>query len=192
LIEDRVSKLPSIALGCIVLDKFAQYNESMGKLNAQISELQKGIQALVQKQNSDLKQKRTYAMKNVNSTSSGNYLSLLNDQEMATIHKLGIGVGVKIIATSAATAIPLAAVVYLSKNLIDKFPQGTKPKSVTVSAIPPKIEIVYDDTKAVLALMGQDPYESAVTDALSIAAQEESDLKNIIWTLTETHITSSY
>jgi hypothetical protein len=172
--------------------KSAQYNESMGKLNAQISDLQKGIQALIQKRNSALVQKRAYALKKTYSGSSGNYLSLLNDEEMATIHKLGIGLAVKVIATSTATMIPLAAVTYLTKSLIDKFPQGTKPKSITVSAIPPKVEVVYEDTKVVLALTGKDRYESAVDDALNSATKEWPDLKDVVWTLTETHITSSY
>jgi hypothetical protein len=172
--------------------KSAQYNESMGKLNAQISDLQKGIQSLIQKRNSALIQKRAYALKKTYSASSGNYSSLLNDEEMATIHKLGIGLAVKVIATSTATMIPLAAVTYLTKSLIDKFPQDTKPKSITVSAIPPQVVVVYEDTKVVLALTGKDRYESALDDALNNATREEPDLKDIAWTLTETHLTSSY
>jgi hypothetical protein len=173
--------------------KYAKYNASMEMLNTQVSTLHKQIDDLRQKRIGALVQKRSEILKKLSSTVSSNPVSLHTDAEMAVIHKLGLGSAVKVGAAFSSGALSLTAVTYLTGKLIDKFPQGTRPSKITVTAIPPKVEIEYENTKLLRALIGTDVYESTVDSALKRATLDPaSDLNGRVWTMSEVQVSSSY
>lgn len=160
-----------------------RYTTCLAKLNDQVADLQKQVQAITSSTSQSKTAQRTRFL-------AGPSVQL-GQAAMVTG-----GVAVKVIAACTA-AFSATAVAYLGSKLIDKFPANSKPSRITITAVPPKIEVEFQKTKANFAMNAAGAptslYEAATNAALAAAvADPVSDLRGESWTLSESQLSFTY
>ncbi|WP_392533620.1 hypothetical protein [Nostoc sp. C117] len=116
-----------------------------------------------------------------------NFVLEVTDTKLSdALNNLSEEIGVTLLVTFT-TALTIAAVTYLTKQLMNKFSDKLRPSDITVSAPGGyKLEVKFQNTAKVLAILGMDIYETEVNRVLKLVESDsDSGLAGETWTIAE-------
>jgi hypothetical protein len=119
--------------------------------------------------------------------SNTNFVLEVTDTKLSyALNNLSEEIGVTLLVTFTR-ALTIAAVTYLTKQLMNKFSDRLRPSDITVSAPGGyKLEVKFQNTAKVLAILGMDIYETEVNRILKLVESDsDSGLAGETWTITE-------